>query len=140
MPIRGGIDMRIVSTLLAATLCACATTEGGDDGALDLAVATITTTTTPPADGQCTHIVATRVSDFQVSEYKGPLSGATMTVRSGEHRIVATAYSQPCNAEPMVAPWVAAQKVVTFGGGANQLGLEFRKNALAEIIAQFIDD
>jgi hypothetical protein len=131
-------DMRSVATCVLLTLGACATGEGED--VIDLAVATVTTTTTPPADGQCAHIVATRMSDFQVSEYKGPPTGAALTVRTGEHRVTATAYATPCASEPVIAPWVATQQMVSFSAGSNSLALSFKRNALAEIVAEFVED
>src|SRR5262245_9489147 len=84
---------------------------------------TVTTTTAIPTDGQCTHIVATRLADFQVSEYKGLLAGAKLKALPGENRITATAYAQPCANEPASPAWVADEQIVTLVDGANTVNL-----------------
>src|SRR5262245_58255158 len=92
----------------ACALIALAGCQGldGEDAETE-ASAFIGTTSTIPSDGACAHIVATRLSDFHVSEFRGLLAGASFSVAAGESRVTATAYPQPCSNEPAAAPWIA---------------------------------
>ncbi len=136
-PIRG---------LLLAALAvapACGDELGDGTSAIDptdrVEVAISTTATIPP-DGQCTHIVATRLADFQVSEYKGPLAGAVLAARKGDNRVTATAYAPPCSAEPAPPPWKADDQIVTFAAGQNTLRLAFHPSVSVGIDPTFDQD
>lgn len=94
-----------------------------------------------PVTGECTRITATRLSDFQVSTFIGPLDGAVLLARPGEHRVTAVAFPQPCNAEPASPPWVADVQTVTFTPGrTNILLLTFRSAAEVFIVPEFESD
>jgi hypothetical protein len=120
-------------TASALTLGACSANRGSPFDTASVSVAA----TVIPTDGQCTHIVVTRLADFETTEYKGLLSGATFNVPIGEDRVTATAYAQPCSLEPTPAPWVADPQVVTFGAGSNTLTLNFHQNGGVTIDPNF---
>ncbi len=94
-------------------------------------------TGTIPTDGRCTHITSTRLSDFAVSSYQGPLGGAEFTVNVGEAHVTATAYPEPCSAEPAEPPWIADEQIANFTGGANVLVLSFHSSASVTIDPEF---
>lgn len=119
-------------------LAGCQGIGAGDD--TDQASAFVGTTTTIPGDGACAHIVATRLADFHVSEYRGPLAGASFSVSTGETRVTAVAYAAPCSAEPPQPPWIADAQLITFTGGANTLTLAFHRNANTTIDPTFDDE
>jgi hypothetical protein len=125
--------------LVAGSAFALGACSGSVDHAAVANVAVTTTTVIPP-DGQCTHIIATRLSDFTVSEYKGVLAGATLQALTGDHRVTATAYPQPCSSEPATAPWIINPLVVTFATGNNTLPLEFKRNVPVAISPVFDQD
>jgi len=116
------IDRMWCGAALIAALTACG---AGAEEANGTAVAHVGSLGPIPADGQCAHITSTRLSDFAVSTYQGPLAGASFTVPTGEAHVTATAYPQPCSQEPASAPWVADEQITTFTGGANVLVLNF---------------
>ncbi|HEU5056978.1 MAG TPA: hypothetical protein VFU21_10660 [Kofleriaceae bacterium] len=123
--------------LLTATAC------GGGDEDDDLGEAQVTVEVPLegiPPDGQCTHIIATRLSDFRVSSYQGALGGAVFQARQGEHRVTAVAYPPPCDPEPAEPPWIADEQVVTFVRGPNSLTLNFRTNVGVGVDPIFWDD
>jgi hypothetical protein len=93
-----------------------------------------------PADGVCTHIVAMRLSDFESTEYMGPLDGATFMANEGENRITATAYPMPCTPEPDAPPWIATEQIVNLVAGANTINLMFVPNAEIVVDPNFWDD
>jgi hypothetical protein len=93
-----------------------------------------------PTDGQCAHVVATRLADFQVTEYKGPLASATFQGLVGDNRVTATAYAQPCNAEPTNAPWITTPQIVTFANAPNTLNLQFQRNVAVTVVPGFNPD
>lgn len=111
--------------------------QAGDAREAGEASAYITTTATIPSDGACTHIIATRLSDFAVSEYRGVLSGGSFSVLPGDTRVTATAYPEPCSVEPSPSPWIADEQITTFTGGANTLMLQFHENASVAIDPTF---
>ena len=68
--------------LVFASACTLDQVEQESLGEIEAAVGT---TTVIPSTGECTHITATRLSDFHVSEYQGVLAGATLKSVPGEH-------------------------------------------------------
>jgi hypothetical protein len=125
-----------VAALVALWSSACVEVVYRDPeqlGDVDIAV----TTTVIPEDATCTHIVATRLSDFQTSEYRGLLAGAEFKGFKGDNRITATAYPLPCEEEPEVVPWVADPANVTLAGGTNFIKLTFKSNAKIVIEPEF---
>ncbi|HEX6837242.1 MAG TPA: hypothetical protein VF334_11750 [Polyangia bacterium] len=100
----------------------------------------IVTATAIPSDGQCAHIVFTRLADFHTAEYRGLLAGATLQAPLGEDRVTATAYPQPCNMDPgSAAPWTADAQTITLASGANSVSLSFHKSAGVTIDPNFDD-
>ena len=100
----------------------------------------IVTATAIPSDGKCTHIVITRLADFQKAEYRGLLAGASLKAPVGEDRVTATAYPQPCGMDPGdAAPWTADAQTVTLQGGANTVSLSFHKTGDVAIDPNFDD-
>lgn len=93
-----------------------------------------------PANGECAHIVATRLSDFEATEYMGPLAGAVFMANEGENRITATAYAAPCTPEPAAPPWIASEQIVDLVAGANSINLMFVPNAEVVVDPNFWDD
>jgi hypothetical protein len=93
-----------------------------------------------PANGECAHIVATRLADFESTEYMGPLGGATFMANEGENRITATAYPMPCTPEPSAPPWIATEQIVNLVAGANTINLMFVPNAEIVVDPNFWDD
>lgn len=122
------------SVLFAMAGISCQAGDARDAGE---ARAYVTTTATIPSDGTCTHIIATRLSDFAVSEYRGVLSGGSFSVLPGDTRVTATAYPEPCSVEPTQPPWIADEQITTFTGAANTLMLEFHENASVVIDPTF---
>ena len=120
--------------LSVAMLAACGTGSEEEPGT---AIANVGLTSAIPVDGQCTHITSTRLSDFAVSAYQGPLAGASFTVNTGEAHVTATAYAAPCSAEPAEAPWIADEQITTFTTGANVLVLSFHSSASVTIEPSF---
>ncbi len=115
---------------MAAALAGCGMESDEGRGKV---VAHVGSTGTIPVDGRCTHITSTRLSDFAVSEYRGPLAGASFSVDPGEAHVTATAYAEPCSQEPDEAPWVAEEQITTFAGGANVLVLSFHASGTVTI-------
>ncbi|MGN6110819.1 MAG: hypothetical protein ACTHU0_37300 [Kofleriaceae bacterium] len=103
-------------------------------------MAWISTTSDIPVDGACVHVTATRFADFTVRSYQGPLAGASFAVDTGEHHVKATAYPEPCDAEPAQPPWVAEEQNVTLSGGANRIELRFHRSAGTTIDPIFDDE
>jgi hypothetical protein len=99
----------------------------------------IVTATAIPTDGQCAHIVVTRLADFQSSEYRGLLIGATVKAPLGEDRVTATAYPPPCGTEPGVVPWTADPQTVNLVSGPNTVTLNFHQNVDVGIDPNFDD-
>jgi hypothetical protein len=120
-------------------LVACQT-QGDETETTGDATAYIGSSGPVPDDGQCTHVVVTRLSDFHVSQYQGPLAGGSFQVSAGESHVTATAYGQPCGSEPADAPWIADEQIFTFVHGANQLTLAFHSNTSVTIDPTFDDD
>lgn len=115
---------------------------GGDRAPSTTAqLADVTVTATAiPSDGQCAHIVFTRLADFHTAEYRGLLAGATLKAPLGEDRVTATAYPQPCTMDPgSAAPWTADAQTLTLAGGANLVSLSFHKTADVTIDPNFDD-
>ena len=125
---------------LVAVIAAGCQTDFADAPATSEATALISTTTTVPDDGACAHVVATRLADFTVHEYLGPLTGGSLDVALGEHRVTATAFPAPCNAEPADAPWTAEQQLVTFAAGLNRVELRFHRAGTETTIDPVFDD
>ncbi|HWO22462.1 MAG TPA: hypothetical protein VNO30_27075 [Kofleriaceae bacterium] len=121
--------------ITVATLAACGT--GSEEDASDTATVDVSLTGTVPTDGRCTHITSTRLSDFTVSSYQGLLAGASFTVNVGEAHVTATAYPEPCSAEPTEPPWIADEQITTFNSGANVLVLSFHSSASVTIEPSF---
>ena len=96
-------------------------------------------TTTIPPDGQCVHVMATRLSDFTVSEFVGPLEGAILVAHVGEQRITATAFATPCTSEPTSPPWTADPQIATFAASGSSVTLAFHATADVGIGATFDD-
>lgn len=113
--------------------------QAGTEHEAGEASAYIAVTGAVPDDAACTHVVATRLADFAVSEYRGVLSGGTFSVLTGDSRVTATAYPQPCSAEPADPPWIADQQIATFTGGDNTLMLHFVASASVTIDPTFDD-
>lgn len=131
--------MRTLTAIPLLLFASCATAVAPDD-ALDGAKVTIQAATAIPADGACARVVATRLSDFQTSTYVGPLAGAVLTARIGEHRVTAIAYPTPCNPPPASPAWQADEVTATFGAGANALMLNFKRKVRIDVIPGFEDD
>jgi hypothetical protein len=130
--------MRIKSLYWSASVLAALSACGAEpEEARGTAVAHVGAVGLLPANGDCTHITSTRLSDFAVSTYQGPIVGASFTVDAGEARVTATAYAQPCSAEPADAPWLTGEQITTFNSGANVLVLNFHANAAVTIDAVF---
>ena len=130
-----------VMVVLAAT--ACDGLSGGDRDEDDLGEAEVTVEVPLegiPPDGECVHIVATRLSDFRVSSFQGALAGASFVARKGEHRVTATAYAPPCASEPAEPPWIADEQIAIFVQGPNTLTLNFRTNVGVGVDPIFWDD
>jgi hypothetical protein len=138
MNLRSWLSLPLPALFAGATLGLGACSSSADHPAV--AQVSITTTAVIPPDGQCTHIKATRLADFTVSEYKGMLSTATLQALTGEHRVTATAYAPPCSIEPATPPWVIAPIIVSFDVGANSLALEFKRNVPVAIDPVFDED
>lgn len=126
--------------LPALAVVGCHAADEREAGEVGAASAYIGTTTVIPANGTCTHVVATRLSDFAVSEYQGPLAGGAFSVLPGENRVTATAFPLPCSAEPTQPPWVADTQVSTFSLGANTLMLHFHEPTSVAIDPTFDDN
>ena len=128
--------LRIALPVVAAAGCHAA------DGVEPTGEATayVGTTATIPPDGACTHIIATRLADFAVSEYQGPLAGGSFSVLPGDNRVTATAFPLPCNIEPAQPPWIADPQIATFSAGANTLMLHFHQNTSVAIDPVFDDN
>ena len=122
----------------ALALSGCGGDHVGQSSSLQLADVVVTATAIPN-DGQCTHIVVTRLADFQVTEYRGLLAGATIKAPLGEDRVTATAYATPCSNEPLSAPWAADAQTATFVQGANSITLAFHQNVDVGIDPRFDD-
>jgi hypothetical protein len=99
----------------------------------------IVTATAIPSDGQCAHIVVTRLADFQSTEYRGLLAGASLKALVGEDRVTATAYPTPCSSEPAQAPWVADAQTVTLVPGSNTVSLSFHQSTDVTVDPNFDD-
>jgi hypothetical protein len=132
-------------TASAPSLVACSALAligcGGDhalQSSSQLADVTVAATAIP-SDGQCAHIIVTRLADFQSTEFRGLLAGATIKAPLGEGRVTATAYPTPCGSEPAAAPWTADAQTVTFVKGANTVTLNFHQTVDAGIDANFDD-
>jgi hypothetical protein len=125
---------------LTLGLGACATAGGGgSDGDGMVQVEVKAASAAFPIDGQCAHVIVTRTSDFLVSEYLGPLDGATFQAHTGEHRVTATAFPEPCNADPAQPAWNTDAQLVTFANGQNTLKLDFKKNVNVDLDPTFTD-
>src|SRR5438132_6054987 len=100
--------LRLAATVPTLFACSALTLAGcGKEPASSVLSADVTVAATViPSDGQCAHIVITRLADFQSSEYRGLLAGATFKAPLGEDRVTATAYPPPCGTEPGFPPWV----------------------------------
>jgi len=130
--------MRTSHAFLFLALGACAVDGAGDDDATSETAAEIHTTGTAiPEDGACAHIVATRLSDFHVAEYRGVLADATFTAPLGEHRVTAVAYPEPCTAEPAAPPWRADDQIIDLVRGANTLVLRFHADTTVDVDPEF---
>lgn len=127
------------TTLAAATALALAGCGGTHSAASAQLADVIVTTATIPTDGRCTHIVVTRLADFQTTEYRGLLAGASIKAPLGEGRVTATAYPTPCTSEPETPPWTADPQTVTFVSGPNTVKLAFHQTADASIDPSFDD-
>jgi hypothetical protein len=90
-----------------------------------------------PTDGECTHIVATRLADFTSTEYRGALPGAVFFVGTGDHRVTAVAYAEPCDQPPAAMPWTADEQIASFQAGDNLLRLVFRAGASVDVDPEF---
>lgn len=132
---------RIACTLLVLVMGGCqASDELGDEPIGTATVKVLVPIEGIPADGECAHIVATRLSDFEFTEYQGPLAGATFMANEGENRITATAYPAPCIPEPSAPPWIANEQIVDLVAGANTVNLMFVPNAEVVVDPNFWDD
>jgi hypothetical protein len=118
----------LLAAVSAGSLVGCADDAPSPSG-LDAVRVAVSSSAVIPADGTCVHIVATRLSDFTVSEFRGRLSGAVLAAHAGETSISATAYPTPCSTEPAQAPWVADDQVKVFAAGADTLRLAFHQNS-----------
>src|SRR5882672_3599392 len=98
----------LYSAAIALALGGCLSDHDGDT--FDDAEAYIGASGVIPNDAQCTHITATRLADFHVSTYQGPLAGGSFKVGSGETRVTATAFPPPCSQEPVDPPWIADEQ------------------------------
>ena len=127
-------------SLPALAMIGCHAGDAREASELGEASAYIGTTTVIPASGTCTHVVATRLSDFAVSEYQGPLAGGAFSVLPGENRVTATAFPLPCGSEPAQPPWVADVQVAAFTTGANTLMLHFHEPTSVAIDPTFDDN
>lgn len=123
---------------MVAMVSACTSTP--PEEATGVAIAQVGVTGVLPPDATCTHIVATRLADFQVTELKGGLAGASFMVPTGETRVTATAYPSPCSAEPSQPPWLADAQVATFVAGPNTLTIHFHQNDAVTIDPVFDDN
>jgi hypothetical protein len=135
--------MRITSAtpaFLALALGACVEAAPDDVETDDAEVAVHVAASAIPTDGECTHIVATRLSDFRVTEYRGPLPGASFAARIGEHDVRAVAYAEPCDVAPASPPWIADPQVADFRPGHNELRLQIRGAGDVEVVPEFDDD
>jgi hypothetical protein len=92
-----------------------------------------------PSDGECTHRRHPALGLSRL-RYQGFLSGGSFHVASGESHVTATAYPQPCSAEPSAPPWIADEQIVTFDAGPNTLTLAFHANTTVAIDPTFDDD
>jgi DNA-binding beta-propeller fold protein YncE len=120
---------RSVFGLATISLFACATAQRDDNaGEIDSEV-TVMVAAATPADGVCTHITLTRLSDFSVSEFKGRLDGAAFSALAGDSHVTATAYPAPCPVEPAQPPWRADEQLVELVTGQNILHLHFSGDA-----------
>ena len=129
-----------VRTLVACSSLALAAGCSHEAPGAGAATASVTVTATAiPSDGQCAHIVITRLADFQSTEYRGLLSGASLTALVGEDRVTATAYPTPCSSEPAQAPWTADAQVVTLVPGGNRVTLDFHQNTSVGVDPSFDD-
>lgn len=129
-----------VRTLVACSSLALAGCSHDHAPAAGAATAdVIVTATAIPADGKCAHIVVTRLADFQSTEYRGLLAGATLKALVGEDRVTATAYPTPCTSEPATAPWTADVQTVTLGSGSNTISLKFHQTGDVNIDPNFDD-
>jgi hypothetical protein len=125
----------------AAAGCQGLSGDGDDDDEVGAAEVTVEVPLEGiPPDGECAHIIATRLSDFRVSSYQGALAGAVFQARTGEHRVTAVAYPPPCGDEPVEPPWIADEQVVIFSQGPNTLALNFRTNVGVGVDPIFWDD
>lgn len=93
-----------------------------------------------PADAACIHIEATRLSDYTVTSFQGLIAGATFSTVTGEARVSATAYPEPCSAQPAKAPWVSSAQLFTFASGSNTLTLTFHPNPAVVAVDPVFDD
>jgi hypothetical protein len=121
----------LLAALGAGSLAGCAADP--TPGSLDTIEVAVSTTAVIPSDATCVHIVATRLSDFTVSEFRGRLAGAVLATHPGETSITATAYPTPCGTEPAQAPWLADDQVKTFAAGGDTLRLAFHQNTSVTI-------
>jgi hypothetical protein len=129
----------VASAALALAGCGGSHTAGTAPSSLELADVVVTATAIP-SDGQCTHIVVTRLADFQKTEYRGLLAGATIKAPVGEDRVTATAYPTPCSTEPANAPWTADPQTVTFAAASpNTVKLAFHQSADVAVDPSFDD-
>jgi hypothetical protein len=133
--------MRITSVtpvLFAFTVAGCIAADDAPTDQTEAAVHTVPSEI--PLDGECTHIVATRLSDFATSEYRGVLAEASFPARVGEHHVTAVAYPQPCQSPPASAPWEAEPQVARFLPGDNELPLHFRGASGVGVVPDFDGD
>jgi hypothetical protein len=129
-----------VRTLVACSSLALAGCSHDNAPGAAVASASVTVTATAiPSDGQCAHIVVTRLADFQSTEYRGLLAGATLKALVGEDRVTATAYPTPCTNEPAQAPWTADAQTVTLVPGGNTVALHFHQSTDVTVDPNFDD-
>jgi hypothetical protein len=126
----------LAQSLIASSALALGGCAGEVQSATQMADVTVAATAIP-ADGQCAHIVVTRLADFQTTEFRGLLVGATIKAPLGEDRVTATAYPTPCASEPASAPWTADAQTQTFVTGANTVTLNFHQTVDANINPNF---
>jgi hypothetical protein len=128
----------LAQSLIAGSALALGGCAGQVQSATEMADVTVAAAAIP-ADGQCAHIVVTRLADFQTTEFRGLLVGATIKAPLGEDRVTATAYPTPCASEPASAPWTADAQTQTFVTGANTITLNFHQTVDANINPNFDD-
>jgi hypothetical protein len=128
--------MRTVLALMVLGTAACA--QPADltlgDVAVHIAAAQV------PPDGQCVLVTATRLDDFAVSTYRGPLDGAVLKAKRGEHRVTAAAFPPPCDQPLAEPPWLADEQIVSLESGDQSVTLSFKRNVKVTLVPEFEGD